>query len=97
MPEDKYAVVEMSDGTVSSVSLDKFLASKMTIIEECGSDRIVEKTAYWESVYHPKDEPEDALKHHYYNPIRNRHFWSAVPNPKSLRCVRHGSEYVLVD
>lgn len=50
---EKYAVVELNDGTVTSVTLNKFLASKMTIIEECDADRITEKTAYWDRVYHP--------------------------------------------
>lgn len=86
----------MQDGSITSVSLDKFLASKMTVIEECEASLVAEKTAYWERTYHPKDEPEDKLKHHFYNPIRNRHFWSADPNPNSLRGVRHRSEYVLV-
>ena len=95
--ENSFAVVELDDGTVTSVSLDKFLASKMTIIEECDATRITEKTAYWERIYHPKPEQPDNLKYHFYNPIRNRHFWSTESDPNSLRCVRHGSEYVLMN
>lgn len=92
---EKYAVVELNDGTITSVTLDKILASKMTIIEECDADRITEKTAYWDRIYHPQPEEPDRLKYHFYNAKRNTHFWSTDKN--SLRGIRHKNEYELVE
>lgn len=94
---EKYAVVELNDGTVTSVTLDKFLASKMTIIEECDADRITEKTAYWDRVYHPQPEEPNRLKYHFYNKKRNKHLWSISPDKNSLRGVRHKDEYEPVE
>lgn len=97
MSDEKYAVVELNDGTITSITLDKFLASKMTIIEECSADRITEKTAYWDRIYNPKPEEPDRLKYHFYNAKRNLHLWSQSPDRNSLKGVRHKEEYELVN
>ena len=46
MSHNKFAVVELNDGTITSISINKFLPSQMKVIEECDNDRITEKTAY---------------------------------------------------
>ena len=95
MSDKKYAVVELNDGTITSIPLDKFLASKMKIIEECNADRITEKTAYWDRIYNPKPEEPNRLKYHFYNAKRNRHFWTQSPDRSSLKGLRHKEDYEL--
>lgn len=93
MSEQKYVVIELSNGTVTYTTLDKFLASKMKIIEECNADNIKEKTAYWNRIYNPTTS--DTLKYHYYNKKRNRHLWTTkqtIPNG-----IRYKNEYKLVE
>jgi len=94
---DKYAVIEMN-GIITSTTLDKFLASKMTIIEECDASRIEEKTAYWNRIYHPIPEEPDRLKYHFYNKKLNKHLWTTSPDrKKSLRGLRHKNDYHLTN
>lgn len=94
---EKYAVVELNDGTITSVTLDKFLASKMTIIEECDADKVTEKTAYWDRIYHHQPDEPNRLKYHFYNAKRNTHLWSVSPDKSVLKGIRHKNEYVLVN
>lgn len=97
MSDKKHAVVELNDGTITSITLDKYLASKMTIIEECSADRITEKTAYWDRIYNPKPEEPDRLKYHFYNARRNLHLWTDSLDSNYLKGSRHKKEYELVD
>lgn len=96
MSKRKYAVVELNDGRVTSVPLDKYDASRMEMIEECDASRIAEKTAYWDKIYNPKPEC-DRLKYHFYNSKRNRHLWSISPGKESLRGIPYEEEYTLMD
>lgn len=90
----KYAVVELTDGTITSISLDKYLASKMKIIEECDAERLTEKTAYWDRIYHPKSEEPDKLIYHFYNAKLKKHLWTSTPETPGH--PRHRRGYVLV-
>ena len=92
----KFAVVELNDGTVTSVSLDKFLASSMTIIEECDQECLAEKTAYWDRVYHyrtPGPDEETGPRYHYYDKRRKRHLYTDEPEKSRLRGVRRRNGY----
>ena len=90
----QYAVVELTDGTISSIKLTKYLASKMKIIEECDKDHLEEKVAYWNKIYNYKPQEDDLLPLHYVDKKRNRHLWAT--SPKALNRVRHRHDYELV-
>lgn len=97
MSHNKFAVVELNDGTITSISMNKFLPSQMKIIEECDNDRITEKTAYWNRIYHPQPEQPNQLKYHYYNSKRNIHLWSIHSDKSKIKGIRHKKEFELIN
>lgn len=92
-----YAVVELTDGTVTSISLDRYLASKMTIIEECTFDTVEEKTSYWERVYNYRNHrTKESFRYHFYNPRLKRHLYTNTLNPAQMNGLRGKKGYRLV-
>lgn len=94
----QFAVVELKDGTITSITLDKYLASQMKIIEECDESNVKEQVAYWDRIYHYKEyqQNETKLIYHFYNKKRNTHLWSVTNDKTKLKGIRHLKEYELV-
>ncbi len=98
MTRKDYAIVALPGGTVTSVMLSKFDATKMHLFEECDEGHVAEKTAYWDRIYHyktPDPSEETKLKYHFYNSKRDLHLWTS--DCRMLRRVRYPKEYKLID
>lgn len=94
----EFAVVELADGTITSISLDKYLASQMTIVEECTADKVEEKTSYWDRIYHYKDHnPKINFKYHFVNNRLKRTLYTNTPDPSKIRGLRGNKGYRLVE
>lgn len=93
-----HAIVSLEDGTITSISLSKYLASQMTIIEECNAEDIKEKQAYWDRIYHyPKTKQLDTPMYHFYNKEQKKHLWSIHKSPTlALKGIRDRSGYKLL-
>lgn len=87
----------MADGTVKAITLDKFLASQMTILEETDQPPHPEKVSYWNRIvnYAPAPEPD---MYHFYSKESNKHVWSIHKDPKSaLKGLRNRDSYKLLN
>ena len=89
-----HAIVILKDDTIASITLDKFLASQMTILEDCSEDRLSEKLEYWNRIYHP-EPPNEPQMYHFFNKKNNKHVWSVHKDPdKALKGCRNKQDYL---
>lgn len=91
----QHAVVALSDGTITSITLDKYLASQMTILEECDESALEEKIAYWDRIYNYKPKPDTPM-YHFFDEKRNRHVWSIYSDLSHTR-LRHKNDFKLIE
>lgn len=91
----QHAIVALTDGTITSITLDKYLASRMTIIEECEAGDVEEKVGYWTRIYNHAHQM-DVPMYHFYNERLNKHVWSIHSDVSKLP-VRFRNEYKLIE
>lgn len=95
----QHAVVALKeDNAIKGITLDKYLASQMVILEECSKENLQDKVDYWTRIYnYPKGENVHTPMYHFMSKEDNKHVWSIHKEPalalKGLRCP---SKYKLV-